>query len=64
MPAAAMRRRRVAWAAVAMLAIARVATAANGEPIVLLVGGIEKQIYLPVRLAEQLGYFREQGLQV
>ena len=65
MPATAVRRCRVAWAAVAVLAIARVdAAAANGEPIVLLVGGIEKQIYLPVRLAEQLGYFREQGLEV
>ena len=40
------------------------ATPAAGEPIVLLVGGIEKQIYLPVRLADQLGYFREQGLEV
>lgn len=38
------------------------AALAAGDHIVLLVGGIEKQIYLPVPLAEQLGYFREQDL--
>jgi NitT/TauT family transport system substrate-binding protein len=43
------------------LCFAAVAHAA-GDHIVLLVGGIEKQIYLPVPLAEQLGYFREQEL--
>ena len=34
------------------------------DRIVLIVSGIEKQIYLPARLAEQQGYFREQGLDV
>ncbi|MEY2953334.1 MAG: hypothetical protein RLZZ401_1421, partial [Pseudomonadota bacterium] len=34
------------------------------DRIVLIVGGIEKQIYLPARLAEQLGYFKQQGLEV
>lgn len=34
------------------------------DRIVLIVGGIEKQIYLPARLADQLGYFKEQGLEV
>lgn len=39
---------------------------ANAEDIKirLMVAGIEKQIYLPVKLAEQLGYFREEGLNV
>ncbi|MFL6697037.1 MAG: ABC transporter substrate-binding protein, partial [Vitreoscilla sp.] len=32
--------------------------------IQLMVGGVEKQIYLPVALADRLGYFREQGLDV
>ena len=32
--------------------------------ISLMVGGEEKQIYLPVILANRLGYFREQGLDV
>lgn len=35
-----------------------------GEKITLMVGGIEKIIYLPAKLAERLGYFREQGLDV
>ena len=30
----------------------------------LMVGGIEKQIYLPVTLAQQLGYFRDEGISV
>jgi NitT/TauT family transport system substrate-binding protein len=29
-----------------------------------MVGGVEKQIYLPAALADRLGYFREQGLDV
>ncbi|HJV39362.1 MAG TPA: ABC transporter substrate-binding protein [Geothrix sp.] len=34
------------------------------ERIVLMVGGIEKIIYLPVKLAQQLGYFEQEGLEV
>lgn len=34
------------------------------ERITLLVGGIDKIIYLPVKLAEQLGYFAREGLDV
>jgi NitT/TauT family transport system substrate-binding protein len=29
-----------------------------------MVGGIEKQIYLPAKLTEQLGYFKDEGLNV
>jgi NitT/TauT family transport system substrate-binding protein len=36
----------------------------TGDHIVLMVGGLEKQIYLPAELAQQLGYFKEQGLDV
>lgn len=41
-------------------------TAASSEPprVVIMVGGIEKQIYLPFELTERLGYFKEQGLNV
>lgn len=39
-------------------------TPARGAPIQLMVGGIEKQIYLPAALADRLGYFKEQGLAV
>src|SRR5437660_4439990 len=29
-----------------------------------MVGGYEKQIYLPAKLAESLGYFKDEGLEV
>jgi NitT/TauT family transport system substrate-binding protein len=32
------------------------------DKVVMAVGGMEKQIYLPAKLAEQLGYFKEQEL--
>ena len=40
------------------------ALAQAGDRITLIVGGIEKQIYLPVTLAQRLGYFAEQGLDI
>jgi NitT/TauT family transport system substrate-binding protein len=40
------------------------ATAHAAEKITIMVGGYEKQIYLPAKLAESLGYFKEQGLDV
>jgi NitT/TauT family transport system substrate-binding protein len=52
---------RHAWICL-LLAIG--AGAARAAPIELMVGGIEKQIYLPALLADRLGYFREQGLDV
>lgn len=39
-------------------------TAHASEAINIMVGGIEKQIYLPVKLAEQLGYFNDSGLDI
>jgi len=39
-------------------------TASASERITLIVGGIEKQIYLPAKLAQQLGYLNEAGLDV
>ena len=33
-------------------------------PIKIMVGGIDKQVYLPAKLAAQLGFFKEQGLDV
>jgi NitT/TauT family transport system substrate-binding protein len=53
---------------VSILAIAMIGAltgnAGAAEKISIMVGGIEKQIYLPAKLAEQLGYFKEQGLDV
>src|SRR5438876_9870173 len=34
------------------------------DKITLMVGGYEKQIYLPAKLAESLGYFKAEGLDV
>jgi NitT/TauT family transport system substrate-binding protein len=54
---------RIALGALVMGTLSHSAVAAN-EKITLMVGGMEKQIYLPAKLAEQLGYFKEQGLDV
>ncbi|KND59493.1 ABC transporter, substrate-binding protein [Candidatus Burkholderia verschuerenii] len=40
------------------------AQAAHAQPIRLMTGGAAKLIYLPVMLAAQLGYFRDEGLDV
>jgi NitT/TauT family transport system substrate-binding protein len=36
----------------------------SAEKITIMVGGIDKLIYLPAKLAEQLGYLKETGLDV
>lgn len=46
----------------ALLGIAPAAQAA--DKISLMVGGYEKIIYLPAKLAERLGYFKDEGLEV
>ena len=55
--------RMLAGAIVAAAAFAIPLTAA-AEKTVLMVGGSDKQIYLPATLAQRLGYFRDQGLDV
>jgi NitT/TauT family transport system substrate-binding protein len=49
-------------AAVSFALLAGQASAA--EKITIMVGGMEKQIYLPAKLAEQLGYLKETGLDI
>jgi len=51
-----------AFFAGAAMATANSANAA--DKITIMVGGYEKQIYLPAKLAEALGYFKEEGLDV
>jgi NitT/TauT family transport system substrate-binding protein len=46
----------------AMLGFAPAAQAA--DKITLMVGGYEKIIYLPAKLTERLGYFKDEGLEV
>ncbi len=39
-------------------------TAGAADKVTLMVGGLEKHIYLPAKLAESLGYFKDEGLEV
>jgi len=39
-------------------------TVLAADKISIMVGGMEKIIYLPAKLAEQLGYFKDEGLEV
>jgi NitT/TauT family transport system substrate-binding protein len=54
--------RRIALAALAL--VAALSPAAAQTKLKIMVGGIDKQIYLPAKLTEQLGYFKEEGLDV
>ena len=53
-------RPRLLALALAFLPLASLAV----DKVVMAVGGMEKQIYLPAKLAEQLGFFKEQELEV
>jgi len=52
----------LAFATAGFLASTVMASAAG--KITIMVGGYEKQIYLPAKLAESLGYFKDEGLDV
>ncbi len=57
--------RRVLLAAVALSSALLGGSAASAaDKISIIVGGMEKQIYLPAVLCEKLGFFKEQGLDV
>lgn len=52
-------------AVAAALAACSLGTAqAKDDPITLMVGGISKIVYLPAKLTENLGYFKDEGLDV
>jgi NitT/TauT family transport system substrate-binding protein len=38
--------------------------ASSGTKVSIMVGGLSKQIYLPFMLAQQLGYYKDQGLNI
>jgi NitT/TauT family transport system substrate-binding protein len=59
-----MPKRLLLVSAIFAIAITLAGNAGAAEKISIMVGGIEKQIYLPAKLAERLGYFKEQGLDV
>ncbi len=48
----------------AMLLLISSLNSYSAEKITIMVGGMEKQIYLPAKLAEQLGYLKETGLEI
>lgn len=59
------RRTLLAVALCAACAVAApVAQAADANTITIMVGGINKIIYLPAKLTEALGYFKDEGLNV
>lgn len=50
--------------ALALVALASVSAVHAADKITIVVGGYEKQIYLPAKLTERLGYFKDEGLDV
>src|SRR5215467_6480687 len=64
-----MRSSRRLFSSIAVSAIIAAASfgasaAHAADKITIMVGGYEKQIYLPAKLAEALGYFKDEGLDV
>jgi NitT/TauT family transport system substrate-binding protein len=59
-----MPKKTLLYAAALALVLGTAGGAQAADKISIMVGGIEKIIYLPAKLAEQLGYFKEQGLDV
>ncbi len=59
-----MRFRTLLLAACAVGALSVTGTAHAADKLRLMIGGMNKQIYLPAKLTDQLGYFKEQGLDV
>jgi NitT/TauT family transport system substrate-binding protein len=59
-----MRLRSLVLFTVAVLTLATAGTTKASDRITLVIPDVEQIIYLPAKLAEQLGYFKEQGLDV
>src|ERR1041384_3772346 len=56
---------KLLWSAAVMaIVMGAASTVLAADKISIMVGGVEKVIYLPAKLADQLGYFKEQGLNV
>lgn len=56
---------RLVWRAALLSSVMALgAGAAHAEKLTVIVGGMEKQIYLPAVLTEKLGYFKDEGLDV
>ncbi|MGO4676904.1 ABC transporter substrate-binding protein [Bosea sp. 2YAB26] len=58
-------RARILTSSIAFAALlAAAGSALAADKVTIMVGGYEKQIYLPAKLAESLGYFKDEGLDV
>jgi NitT/TauT family transport system substrate-binding protein len=68
-------RKRLSWVSVTSIVLVLFLSACGGSssgtssgngpiPIKIMVGGLSKQIYLPNMLTQQLGYFKQEGLDV
>jgi NitT/TauT family transport system substrate-binding protein len=56
---------KLAWNLLGLCAAMAMSTCAiAAEKVTIIVGGYEKQIYLPAKLTESLGYFKAEGLDV
>jgi NitT/TauT family transport system substrate-binding protein len=60
----ALRHTAAISALIAGTVMATAGSANAADKITIMVGGYEKQIYLPAKLAEALGYFKDEGLDV
>src|SRR5436189_6315950 len=54
----------LALAAAGVAVLLATSSARAADKVSIMVGGYEKQIYLPAKLAESLGYFKDEGLDV
>src|SRR5215472_13241789 len=60
-----MKLSRTLAAVLSTLAVSGTAIAADGgDKLTIMIGGATKIIYLPAKLTEQLGYFKDEGLDV
>ena len=56
--------KQVALSALSLTLLSAGPALAQSDKITIMVGGMEKIIYLPAKLAEQLGYYKAEGLNV
>lgn len=56
--------KRALFTSVVFASLVASSTAFAADKIRIMVGGYEKQIYLPAKLTEALGYFKDEGLDV
>ena len=56
--------RQIAAVSGVAFTLAAASAAAHAEKLTIMVGGATKIIYLPAKLTEQLGYFKDEGLDV